>query len=260
MDQTGRRRRHTRAPSPRSRVHRGGGPGGKPAHGQPSPGRRGAGPGDLPDRQRPSGPPLRGELRPLATRGRGAASYLKMDSSTADRRLTPREEDEEGLGRKEDPGDGRHPTAARCTSPSAPDSLYPALCISAAVRRKASRCEGGALDRDHGHPPFHAAPSSERSDPTEAGGYACRPEMIDAPRPLDGLVPGFRAPARLFSEETDQGQERHDKTGGGGEQVNIAMPKAAIPNVVLPCRDLTVSYNRPYSASLGSQRAVREDS
>lgn len=84
--------------------------------------------------------------------------------------------------------------------------------------------------------------------------------MIDAPRPLDGLVPGFRAPARLFSEEPDQGQERHDKTGGGGEQVNIAMPKAAIPNVVLPCRDLTASYNRPYSASLGSQGAVREDS
>jgi hypothetical protein len=64
----------------------------------------------------------------------------------------------------------------------------------------------------------------------------------------------------LLQRVTDQGQERHDKTGGGGEQVNIAMPKAAIPNVVLPCRDLTVSYNRPYSASLGSQGAVREDS
>ncbi len=57
------------------------------------------------------------------------------------------------------------------------------------------------LDRDHGHSPFHAASSSERSDPTEAGGYACRPEMIDAPRPLDGLMPGFRAPARRFSKE-----------------------------------------------------------
>ena len=179
MDQPGHRRRHTRAPTSGSRAQRGGGPGGKPAHGQPPAGRRGTGPGDLPDRPRPAGPPLRGKLRPLdpgASRGRGAAPGSRMKSTTADRRPTPVEEDGEGLGRKDDPGDGRHRTTARRTSLSAPHPLYPALCVLAVVRREASRLGGRALDWDHRHPSFHAALSFERSGPTEAGG------MLPAPK------------------------------------------------------------------------------
>ena len=92
-------------------------------------------------------------------------------------------------------------------------------------------------------------------------GRAYRPETLGVRRNLDLFAPVPLAFARRFSEKPDQNQERPDRACSNGEQVNHRDAQNGDFQVRTSFRIgiSNVSYTRPYSASRGSQEAVRED-
>jgi len=83
--------------------------------------------------------------------------------------------------------------------------------------------------------------------------------MVGTPQTSDGLASGPCTLARRFSEEPDQDPERPDGADDEDEQVNDRDAQGGDSQLCTSFRIeiLTVSYTRPYSASLGSQGVKR---